>query len=202
MNKRKIGIKNFFENYLNNILKTSQKINFQNLQRASELITKTIKKKKFIYVCGNGGSAAIADHYVCDFFKQLSKYTKLKAKIKSFNSDQYLISAISNDISYDQIFKLQAERYCSNGDIIILISSSGSSKNIVNLLKYCKKNNIKTIGFSNFNGGFLKKNCTLSIHSKINNYGIGEDINHILMHMMMQYIAINNLKNNKKKIIL
>ena len=67
MNKRKIGIKNFFENYLNNILRTSQKINFQNLQRASELITKTIKKKKFIYVCGNGGSAAIADHYVCDF---------------------------------------------------------------------------------------------------------------------------------------
>lgn len=90
-------------------------------------------------MCGNGGSAAIAEHYVCDFFKQLSKYTNLKANIKSLNSDTYLISAIANDISYDEIFRFQATRYVKKDDILILISSSGNSKNIKNVINFCKK---------------------------------------------------------------
>ena len=122
--------------------------------------------------------------------------------MRSLNSDSYLISAIANDISFDEIFSFQASRYIKSGDILILISSSGNSKNIKNVLKYCNKNHIKTIGFSNFSGGYLKKNCTVSIHSKVDNYGIGEDINHILMHSIMQYIAVKNLKTKKKEIIL
>ena len=91
------------------------------------------------------------------------------------------------------------------GDILIIISSSGNSANIKKVLKFCKKKKIKTIGFSNFSGGFLDKNSDISIHSKVNNYGVGEDINHILMHLLMQFIAktnlnIENIKN--KKIIL
>lgn len=192
----------FFNSYSETLKKKLNEIEISNLYSAVEIIEKTIIKKNFIYVCGNGGSAAIANHYICDFFKQLSKYTKLKAKIKSLNSDNYLISAISNDISYDQIFKIQAERYMEKNDLLILISSSGNSKNIVEVLKYCKKKKIKTIGFSNFSGGYLKKNCDISVHSNINNYGIGEDINHILMHMMMQFISIRNLSTKSKKIIL
>jgi len=192
----------FYKNYTLTLSNIVDKINLENLYEAASLILKTIKKNKFIYVCGNGGSAAIANHYICDYFKGLSKYTNLKAKIKSLNSDSYLISAISNDIAYDQIFKLQAERYMSKDDILILISSSGNSKNIKEVLKFCNKKKIKTIGFSNFNGGFLAKHSNISIHSKIYNYGIGEDINHILMHLLMQFIAKSNLNTKKKKIIL
>ncbi len=192
----------FFNYYADSLHIKLKEISIQNLYSAVKVIEKTILKKKFIYVCGNGGSAAIANHYVCDFFKQLSKYTNLKAKIKSLNSDQYLISAISNDISYEDIFLLQAERYFNTGDILILISSSGNSKNIKKVLNYCKKNKIKTIGFSNFLGGYLRKYSDISIHSKIDNYGIGEDINHILMHLMMQFIAKSNLKKKYKKLIL
>ena len=124
-------------------------------------------------------------------------------KIRSLNSDSDLISAISNDISYDHIFKIQAERYMEKNDILLLISSSGNSKNIKQVLNFCKKKKFKTIGFTNFNVGYLKKNCNISIHNQIDNYGIGEDINHILMHMIMQYISIKNTKNfSKKKIIL
>ena len=69
-------------------------------------------------------------------------------------------------------------------------------KNFVSM----KKN--KIIRFSNFIGGYLSKYCNISIHSKINNYGIGEDINHILMHMIMQFISIKNLRKNSKRVIL
>ena len=200
-NKKKL-LKSFFQEYVKNLKDRLSEIAIDEIFNASELILKTIKSDKYIYVCGNGGSGAIADHYVCDFFKQLSKYTNLKAKIKSLNSDQYLISAISNDISYKEIFKIQVERYFKRGDILILISSSGNSENIKNVLKFCKKNKIKTIGFSNFNGGYLSKNSDISIHSKINNYGIGEDINHILMHLLMQFISISNLNVKNKKLVL
>jgi len=192
----------FFKNYTLTLSSTVDKINLKYLHEAANLILKTIKKNKFIYVCGNGGSAAIANHYICDYFKGLSKYTNLKAKIKSLNSDSYLISAISNDIAYDQIFKLQAERYMNKDDILILISSSGNSKNIKEVLRFCNKKKLRTIGFSNFSGGYLAKHANISIHSKIDNYGIGEDINHILMHLLMQFIAKSNLNTNRKKIIL
>ena len=85
------------------------------------------------------------------------------------------------------------------GDILILISSSGNSENIKKVLKFCIKKKIKTIGFSNFNGGFLDKNSDISIHSKVSNYGVGEDINHILMHLLMQFIAKTNLNIKNKK---
>ena len=205
MNKSEIKLKVIKKNYSNYINILGEKLNDINLSKlfqATELILKTIKQKKNIYVCGNGGSAAIADHYICDFFKQLSKYTRLKAEIRSLNSDKYLISAISNDISYSYIFRIQAQRYIKKGDILILISSSGNSQNIKKVLNYCTKKKIKTIGFSNFTGGYLKKYSTISIHSEIHNYGIGEDINHILMHFMMQHITLTNLSINKKKIIL
>ena len=199
----KLKLTSFYKSYLETLNYNANKINIKNLFNAVKLIEDTVKKKNYIYVCGNGGSAAIANHYICDYFKQLSKYTNLKAKIRSLNADSELISAISNDISYDQIFKIQAERYMEKKDILILISSSGNSENIKQVLKFCKKKKIKTIGFTNFNGGYLKKNCNISLHSQIANYGIGEDINHILMHMIMQYISIKNSKNfSKKKIIL
>ena len=197
INKNNINF--FLRYYLKSLNNALDKISKRELEKASELIEKTIKKDKHIYVCGNGGSGAIADHYVVDYTKQLSKNTSLKAKIRSLNSDSYLMTAIANDISYDEIFSFQASRYIKSGDILILISSSGNSKNIKSVLKYCNKNNIKTIGFSNFSGGYLKKNCTISIHSKIDNYGIGEDINHILMHTIMQYLSLKHLKKSKSK---
>ena len=120
------------------------------------MLIKTIKANKTIFVCGNGGSHAIANHYVCDYFKVLSQETNLRVKIKSLCSDDSLISAISNDFSYDDVFSYQAERLMEKGDILILISSSGNSKNIKKVLQFTNKK-IKTIGLCGFKGGYLKR---------------------------------------------
>ena len=96
------------------------------------------------------------------------------------------ITAISNDINYDKIFSFQLESLFDPGDILILISSSGNSKNMVNALKFAKKNKIYTISFTGFKGGYLKRNSNLSIHVKSNTYGISEDSHHILMHYLME----------------
>ena len=97
-------------------------------------------------------------------------------------------------MNYRYIFSYQAESLCEKKDLVLIISSSGNSKNVVEILKFAKKKKIKTIGFSGFKGGYLKKNCSISIHINANNYGISEDSHHILMHILLQYLIKINSK--------
>ena len=181
-----------FENYGKELFGAIQNVDEKTLNEAINCILKKIKQKKQIFICGNGGSAAIANHYVADYLKLLREKTKVKTKIISLSSSIELITAISNDRNYDQIFSYQLESLANKGDLLILISSSGNSKNIVNALKYAKKNSISTIGFSGFSGGYLKKNCDISLHYENKSYQLSEDYHHILMHFIMIEL-INNL---------
>lgn len=185
----------FINDYISNLTSSITKINFKKIEKASELILKTIVKKKTIYVCGNGGSTAISNHYICDYLKFLRQYSSLKPKVISLSSNIETITAISNDINYDQIFKYQAESLFEKNDLLIAVSSSGNSKNIKEVVKFSKKKGVKVIGFSGFNGGFLKKNSDISIHINAKNYGISEDAHHILMHVILQYL-IKVIKKN------
>tara|TARA_B100000989_G_scaffold287617_1_gene257413 strand:- start:66 stop:647 length:582 start_codon:yes stop_codon:yes gene_type:complete len=190
----KIKIKKFFENYLATLVKSIKISDLQSIEKASFKILETVKKKRTIFVCGNGGSAAISNHYICDYLKFLRQYSSLKPKVISLSSNIETITAISNDINYDQIFKYQAESLFEKNDLLIAVSSSGNSKNIKEVVKFSKKKGVKVIGFSGFNGGFLKKNSDISIHIPANNYGISEDAHHILMHIILQYLISNSKK--------
>lgn len=181
-------IDNFFNNYLNNITKSLLMVDKKKLNKAANEILKTIKRKRTIFVCGNGGSAAISNHYICDFLKYLRQKTNLKPKIISLSNSIETLTAISNDLDYRYVFSYQAESLCEKNDLILIISSSGNSKNILEILKFSKKNKIKTIGFSGFSGGKLRKACDISVHVNVKNYGIAEDSHHILMHIILQYI--------------
>tara|TARA_E500000178_G_C16962625_1_gene726797 strand:+ start:352 stop:933 length:582 start_codon:yes stop_codon:yes gene_type:complete len=181
-------IDNFFNNYLNNITKSLLMVDKKKLNKAANEILKTIKRKRTIFVCGNGGSAAISNHYICDFLKYLRQKTNLKPKIISLSNSIETLTAISNDLDYRYVFSYQAESLCEKNDLILIISSSGNSKNILEILKFSKKNKIKTIGFSGFSGGKLRSGCDISVHVNVKNYGIAEDSHHILMHIILQYI--------------
>ena len=181
-------INNFINEYVNNLSNSILSADMNNLNLAAETILKSIKKKQKIFICGNGGSAAIANHYVVDFLKFFRERTNYSPKMISLSDNIETITAISNDLDYKYIFSYQAQSLCSKEDLIIIISSSGNSKNIIELLKFSKKNKIKTIGFSGFDGGFLRKNADISVHIKANNYGISEDAHHILMHAQLQFL--------------
>ena len=189
----------FVSNYIGRLSFSILNSNLKNLNLSVKEILKTIKKNVKFFVCGNGGSADIANHYVVDFLKYFRQHTKYKPKIYSLSNNIETITAVSNDIDYDEVFKFQAESYCEKKDLIIIVSSSGNSSNIKKLVKFAKKNKITTIGFSGFKGGFLKKNSDISIHIDVNNYGISEDSHHILMHIQLQYL-ISFLKKKNKKI--
>ncbi len=199
--KKTKNIKEYFEDYKNTLNKTLNSVNLKNLNKFSNVLENTILKGRNIFVCGNGGSAAIANHLVCDYIKLMRKNTSLKPKVISLSSNNELITAISNDFSYDKIFSEQLEYLAKKDDLLILISSSGNSKNIVNALRYCKINKIKTVGLSGFRGGYLSKKADINIHFNCENYGISEDSHHIIMHVAIQYMRQKYLQTNIKKTI-
>jgi phosphoheptose isomerase len=202
MSKNKFPVKKYrsildFSLDYSKLISSALQKNFNQISFAALEIEKKKKKKNTNFVCGNGGSSAIANHFVCDYLKGLSTDTNLNPKVISLNAHSELISAISNDIGNDEIFSFQASKLVKKNDLIILFSSSGNSNNIKKLLQFTKKNKIKTIGFSGFGGGYLKKNSNISIHVDIDNYGITEDVFHIYMHIIMQFLKQKNLTIKK-----
>ena len=191
---------NNIKNYLENLKFIIDNLDIIKLQKIEDIIFKKISKNNKIFVCGNGGSASIANHFLCDFNKgiKISSRKKLKPKIISLSSNLETILAIANDISFEKIFTFQLDNYYTEGDIVILLSCSGSSPNIRDTLNYCKKKKIFTISFTGFAKNDIQKKANLNINLGINNYGISEDLFQIIMHMISQSIRLKFIKNKKQ----
>jgi phosphoheptose isomerase len=179
------------KNYIHSLQEIADKIDQDILKRAIKIINSTIKKNNKIFICGNGGSAAIASHALCDWVKRL--FPQKICRMYDLTSNGPFISAISNDIGHDDIFSHQLKILSKKNDICIFISSSGNSKNIIKGIKYAKKKGIKTIAVVGFKGGAAKKFADISIHFKTNTYEHHEDLSQILMHYF--YLKLREIKN-------
>lgn len=190
---------NFINEYFSNIQYALKNIDYKKLLEISNFLEKKIKKNKIIYVAGNGGSAAIANHLLCDFNKgiKISSKNKLKPKIISLANSMETVTAISNDINYDKIFSFQLENYYKKGDCLICFSSSGQSKNIIEVIIFAKKNGIKTILFQGFGNLNKKIMPDYYVNLKYKNYGITEDIFQSIMHAISQSIRSKFESKNK-----
>lgn len=135
-----------------------------------------------IFVCGNGGSASIANHLACDF----GKGAEIQ-RVFSLCTNTAVITALANDFSYEEIF-IQQLKMADLGekDLVILISSSGNSPNIKAARDYASFRNAKTIGLCGFDGGALLK-ADIPIHIAVHNYGVVEDCHQAIMHVLTQW---------------
>ena len=188
----------YYNNYVSIKNKLLNKINKNELKNIIEEILTAVKKQKNIFSCGNGGSASTAEHLSCDFSKGSCTDTNLNIKVFSLNSNVSLMTAIANDISYDDIFSYQLARFGKPNDILLLFSVSGSSKNILKCAKEAKRKKIKIISFTGFNGGKIKKLSKYNANFATNNFGIVEDCHLSIMHFISQYIRNINFKSSKK----
>jgi len=160
---------------------------------AGKLISDTVLSGKRIYSCGNGGSAAIANHLVCDCLKGIRNGTAMHPKVHSFSTTIELISAIANDLSYEEIFSYQLESMGEGGDLLIAISSSGGSPNIVKVIARARDLNIRTISMTGFSGGAARTQADVNLHVDSSNYGIVEDVHQSLMHILAQFTRHHQL---------
>ena len=192
--KKILKSKEFYLDYIEHKNYLLQNINFKNLKEIILLLKKSFKNNNTLFTCGNGGSSSLADHFTCDFIKQANNKTNLKIKSISLTSNFSLISAIANDINYNQIFSFQIKKLCKRNDVLILFSVSGNSKNLVEAIKTAKKIGVKTISLTGFNGGVLSKISDLNLNFPIANYGIVEDCHTTIMHVLSQYLRSSNIK--------
>ncbi len=187
------------ETFINHSNKVNILINSSDLSSIKEsknIIIDAILNRKNIYVAGNGGSFAIADHFICDFAKRVSEKAFLPVRIYHLSIHSSLMSAVSNDLAYDQSYSYQAERYLEKNDVVILISSSGSSNNILNAFEVAKRKNCKIISLYGFNIDSKLKGSDSYLYINSNSYEEVEDCHHIFMHSLSLSIQ-NYFQKNK-----
>lgn len=156
------------------------------INEAMNLLDDTRKAKGNIYVFGNGGSSSTASHIQNDFNKGISEFIKDKFNFVCLNDNISTVMAIANDIGFEQVFKFQLENKINKNDIIVAISGSGNSPNVLCAVEYAKQEcGAKIIGLTGFDGGRLKALSDISLHAPVNSMQVTEDIHMIFDHLMM-----------------
>lgn len=161
------------------------------IQRWADLVYKAWENEKFVFVFGNGGSGTNATHFSEDLGKSslrpddLMDESKKRLKIMSLTDNLGWIMAVGNDVGYDQIFQQQLMNYGSAGDLVIAISGSGNSPNVVNAVEWAKRHGLTTFGISGYSGGKLKELQDDGLHVALDDMGMVESIHLCVFHWVL-----------------
>ena len=168
----------------------------QRLAEAAELLEAAYQRGATLYVCGNGGSAAIANTFVCDHAKLIQTDTNLVPRVVSLSANIPMMTAIANDISYDDVFVYQLRTSARHGDVLLSVSSSGDSENVVKAAAWARQNKLEVIAFTGFNGGRGGELASVHVHVEADNYGVIEDTHQSLMHILAHFIRQNRMSED------
>ena len=179
-----------FKEYIKNINSTVGALDEKQIADFINLIYKAYKEDKTVFVIGNGGSAANASHFAQDLAKGTRRNLEQAKRIKALSLTDNIpfITALGNDDGYDTIFEQQLRTFARPGDILICISGSGNSPNILKAVEWANRNKLVTVGVTGFDGGDLMKLSKYSVHVPINNMYITESIHSIIFHYVLTEI--------------
>jgi D-sedoheptulose 7-phosphate isomerase len=186
--------KQYFAAYRDEIIRSWSTVDPAAVEAAAKLLGDCIDRDGIIYACGNGGSAAIANHLLCDFKKGIQTDTAAKPRVVSLSSNLEILTAIANDIAYEDVFVYQLRTMARPGDVIITISASGNSENIVRAVSWAKSSNIPSIALVGFDGGRSGALADVTIHVAAANYGTVEDLHQSMMHLLAQYLRQSRME--------
>ena len=189
-----------YESYVTEYVESLQNISGPLVHEISLVISEAILHSKSIGLIGNGGSASIVDHAQCDLLKWSIDKSQVvtSTNVLALSSNVALLSALNNDLGHADAFSWLVKRFLKNGDVLIAVSSSGESENILNAVLKAKSEGILTIGFSGFTNPTLSRICDYSIQINSRNYGVIEDLHGMLFHSISQ-IVFHSLLRSKSK---
>lgn len=171
--------------YLAHEIRVLESLDVESINDALNLLQSTFENGNTVFTFGNGGSSSTASHFQNDFNKGVSEHTEKKFNLLCLNDNVATMMAVANDIGFEEIFRFQLTGHIKPGDVVLAISGSGNSKNVINAVEYAKEQGCKVIGLTGFSGGKLKELSDVSLHAPINSMQITEDIHMIFDHLMM-----------------
>lgn len=175
--------------YISTIMETIRQLPVELIEEVINTLHEARIAEKQIFIMGNGGSASTASHFVCDLAKNTRKEGWPHYKAIGLTDNMAIFSAYANDEGYDNVFAQQLASLISTGDVVIGISASGNSPNVLKAMEVAQQHQATRIGFTGFDGGKLGKMVDYHIHIPNNNYGQVEDI-----HLMLEHMTINALQ--------
>ena len=184
-----MNIEKFTKVYVSELKSILDKIDPSVVSDIVRSLNETISKKSRVYILGNGGSSATASHMVNDLGAGLRRRELVNLDIVSLGDNSPVVTAIANDIGYENIFYMQMKGLINADDVIIAISCSGNSPNITKAVAYAKDLGCEIIGVTGFDGGLLKKMSDINFHidAPENEYGLVGDAHMILDHLIYSY---------------
>ena len=188
---RKTELVNFLGSYKQRLMDLFDSIDINMLEEIVASIITAFKNGNTMYVVGNGGSAATASHIQADFQFFVRYFTDFRPKVVALTDNVPLMTAISNDKSYDVVFVEQMKGMFNKGDLLLAISASGNSPNVVKAVEYANELGGRTIAFCGFDGGKLKEISDMPLYTPNNDkdYGPIEDLHMILDHVLINFIV-------------
>jgi len=183
--------------YLDLLRRGANALDARAIARAGAILDEVIHQGRSIFVCGNGGSAAISNHLHCDFLKGIQTDTALRPRVISLSASIETITAIANDIAYSEVFAYPLRTLACRGDALITISASGNSENVVRAARWARENGVRTIALTGFSGGRTGPLADVNIHIPVDNYGVVEDLHQSVMHILAQFLRQKHMETSQ-----
>jgi D-sedoheptulose 7-phosphate isomerase/D-glycero-D-manno-heptose 1,7-bisphosphate phosphatase len=186
----------FAADYAGELARAMVTVDPARFEAAARILDGAYQRDATVFSCGNGGSASIANHFQCDHVKGVRIGTGLLTRVQSLSTNVEILSAIANDNGYENVFEFQLQSNARRGDVLVAVSSSGRSPNIVRALEWCAENDVETVALTGFTGGPARELATVSIHVDSSNYGVIEDAHQACMHLLAQYVRQSRMSDH------
>lgn len=200
-----IRVKKVAGNYLNELKTALSKIKISDIEKVAEVLFEAYKNDKTVFIFGNGGAATTASHMACDLgkgtLKNVYDHSEKRLRVISLTDNIASMTAFANDLSFDDMFVQQLHSIVKSGDVVIGISGSGNTPNVIKAFLYAKQHGATTVGFLGYhNGGKAKAFADYDITVASSNYGVIEDIHMSLEHTLTTCLSYlkENLDGQKK----
>jgi D-sedoheptulose 7-phosphate isomerase len=180
-----------FADYAGRLQKVLQESAWESVEVLARDLLDCWKANKQVFLCGNGGSAGNAVHMANDFLYGISKTYGSGLRVNALSANTAVLTCLANDCGYDEIFSMQLAVQAQKGDVLIALSGSGNSPNIVKALEQARKSGVKSYAILGYSGGKAKTLADVAIHFAVDDMQIAEDMQLIVGHMLMQWLYLN-----------
>jgi D-sedoheptulose 7-phosphate isomerase len=180
-----------FADYAGRLQKVLQGSSWEGVETLARDLLECWKTKKQVFLCGNGGSAGNAIHLANDFLYGISKVYGSGLRVNALPANPSVLTCLANDCGYDQIFSMQLAVQAAKGDVLIALSGSGNSPNILKALEQARESGVKSYAILGYSGGKAKSLADVAIHFAVDDMQIAEDMQLIVGHMLMQWLYQN-----------